>query len=352
MKETVKRLLSCSPGLYRYAATGYKISRLFKGVRGSRRNYIKCMYSAIRRLDRSLGDPIFLNIEPTNICDQKCTICETGLNILERPKKAMTFDEFKHVLDQFNSNLREIFFYFMGEPFLNKDAYRMIRYAADRGIYVSSCTNGNRVKPKELVESGISEVSFQIGGMTQELHEKYRVGGRLEKALKNLEETIEWKRRLNMQNPKIVTGFILMKHNEHQVEDFISYTKKVGVDDCQIIGTCARTIEQAKEYLPTDRQYWYYDEEELAKGNLIPKIRPNNYCEWIYFTVTIQVNGDVVPCCRDPKGKMVLGNVFKENIYDIWNNEKYRKLRRDVNTMQKELKLCKLCSGYGAPGLR
>ncbi|MDI6792541.1 MAG: radical SAM protein [bacterium] len=352
MKKTAKRLLSRSPKLYRYAAAGYKITQSIKGARDSRWNYIKCMYSAVRKLDRSLGTPILLNIEPTNICDQKCTICETGLNILERPKKVMTFDEFKYLLDQFNSNLREIFFYFMGEPFLNKDAYRMIRYAADRGIYVSSCTNGNKVKPKELVESGIGEVSFQIGGMTQEVHEKYRAGGSLEKALRNLEETIEWKRKLNLQNPKIVTGFILMRHNEHQVEDFISYAQKVGVDEYQIIGTCARTVEQAKEYLPTDRQYWYYDEEELAKGNLIPKIRPNNYCEWLYFTITIQVNGDVVPCCRDPKGKMVLGNVFQENIYNIWNNEKYRKMRKDVTTRQKDIKLCELCSGYSAPLLR
>ena len=26
-------------------------------------------------------------------------------------------------------------------------------------------------------------------------------------------------------------------------------------------------------------------------------------------------NGDVVPCCRDPKGKYVMGNILKENLY-------------------------------------
>lgn len=140
-----------------------------------------------------------------------------------------------------------------------------------------------------------------------------------------------------------------MKHNENEINDFISYGKKVGVDEYQVIDPCVRTIRQSKELLPNSKERWIYDEREFEKGNLVPKIRRNNYWEWIYFTVTIQVNGDIVLRCRDPHGKIILGNVFKENIYDIWNNEKYRKLREAVTTKQRELELCRLCSGYGAP---
>ncbi|MBA7489523.1 PqqA peptide cyclase [subsurface metagenome] len=349
MKDKIKRLIKKNPRVYKWASVSYKTSKMLFGRKNGKWNYFKCMYSATIGLDKSLGHPILLTIEPTNICDHRCPVCETGSGILGRKKRMTNFDEFKYILDQFDNNLRELMFYFMGEPFLNKDAYKMIRYATDKGIYVSSCTNGVKVEPKELVESSISEVSFQLGGMTQKTHEKYRVGGNLAKLLKNLEETIEWKERLNKDHLKVIAGFILMKHNEDEINDFISYTKKVGVDEYQVIDSCVRTVEQGKEFLPSDKTHWIYDEKEFKKGNLISKVRPNNYCEWIYFTVTIQVNGDVVPCCRDPHGRIILGNVFKENIYNIWNNEKYRKLRKAVTTRQRELELCRLCPGYGAP---
>ena len=41
-------------------------------------------------------------------------------------------------------------FYFMGEPFLNRHAYDMIRYARNRSIYVETCTNGDFVDTKKM----------------------------------------------------------------------------------------------------------------------------------------------------------------------------------------------------------
>ncbi len=317
-------------------------------------NYLKCLYSTRHRLKRSSGHPILLTIEPTNVCDQKCPVCETGAGVLGRKKRFMSYHEFTSILDQFDDNLDQMFFYFMGEAFLNKEAYRMIRYATDRGIRVSSCTNGNYIDPEQLVNSGIAEIDFQIAGMTQEVHQIYRVGGELKKTLQALEETLRLRNQPDCPNKqmKISVGFILMKHNEHQVEEFIQYAQRIGVDTYNIIGTCARNVEQAVQFLPTKPEYRIYDEEALQQGKLRPKYRPNNSCGWIYSTITIQVNGDVVPCCRDPKGEYVLGNVFDTPVYQIWNNEKFRALRKTVSTQSNTFHLCQFCGGYGIPGLK
>ena len=333
----------------------YSLSELVFSKAPLRRrfNYLKVKYSAVKGLKRSLGSPILLTIEPTNICNLKCPICETGAGILNRAKKNMTLEEFKHVLDQFDDNLEQLFFYFMGEPFLNKDAYDMIQYASDKGIYVTSCTNGEQVEPEKLVNSGIGEIDFQISGMTQDVHEIYRIGANLERTFQNLEETIKIRNFSFSRKHKmaIVAGFILMKHNEHQVDNFIKYCQSIGVDKYNIIGTCLRDVNQGEVFLPSDRSYWYYDEEEYKQGNLVPKIRPDNYCGWIYSTATILVNGDVVACCRDPKGEYFIGNVFKERFSDIWNNQKYRAIRYRVSTNSNNMKLCRLCSGEGIPRL-
>jgi hypothetical protein len=42
---------------------------------------------------------------------------------------------------------------------------------------------------------------------------------------------------------------------------------------------------------------------------------PDNACPWIYYSLAIHVNGDVVPCCRDPKGEEVMGNRSEQKNY-------------------------------------
>jgi radical SAM protein with 4Fe4S-binding SPASM domain len=41
-------------------------------------------------------------------------------------------------------------------------------------------------------------------------------------------------------------------------------------------------------------------------------------------------NGDVVACCRDLEHQTVLGNLFEQELMDVWNGEKYQALRSDL----------------------
>jgi radical SAM protein with 4Fe4S-binding SPASM domain len=307
--------------------------------------------SAILKSGRAFGRPVHLTIEPTNTCDLRCPVCETGSGIMRRPKGHMSLDDFKSVIDKLAGHVNILFFYFMGEPFLNKDAYAMIKYASQRGIFVSTCTNGHFVDPKAVIESGIGEISFQIGGMTQETHGIYRVRGNLRKTLDNLVATIEEKKKHPESQTKISLGFIVMKHNEHEIEDFLKFAKEAGVDEAEVIAPCVRTLEQGRELIPQDDKYWLYDREAFEKGILRPKLVPDNRCDWLYYSTTIQWNGDVVPCCRDTQGDVVMGNIFKQDFGEIWNGKKYKSFRKKVGRDQKNLELCRLCSGYRIPTL-
>jgi radical SAM protein with 4Fe4S-binding SPASM domain len=315
------------------------------------RDLILSSGSNLFKTDRAWGRPVYLTIEPTNTCDLRCPVCETGAGILHREKGHMSLGNFKLIIDKLGGHVNTLLFYFMGEPFLNKDAYDMISYASQRRIFVSTCTNGHRVDPKAIIESGIGEISFQIGGMTQETHEIYRVRGNLKKTLDNLTATVEEKKRHPETKTKIILGFIVMKHNEHEVEDFLKLARDIGVDQADVIAPCVRTIEQGKEFIPQNDEYWLYDREAFDRGTLRPKVVPNNWCDWLYYSTTIQWNGDVVPCCRDAQGEYIMGNIFEQDFYEIWNGEKFRKFRKLVNSDQGNLELCRLCSGYGIPPL-
>ena len=307
--------------------------------------------SAGVKAEKSLGLPVHLTIEPTNICNLHCPVCETGAGILGRPKGYMSLDIFKKILDKVGEQVNTMLFYGMGESFLNKDAYAMIRYATDKGIYVSACTNGEILDMDGLAQSKLSELSFQIGGLTQETHEQYRVGGNLRKSMDNLTKAVELKAK-GLISTKIQVGFIVMKHNEHEAEQAKKELKKgMGADEVIIISPCVRTMEQGKKFMPTEDKYWYYDREAFSRGVLVPRKIPHNQCWWIYYSTVVWWDGDVVPCCRDAKGEHVMGNILNQPFADIWNGEKYRDFRRQIATRQSEVDLCRLCSGYGIPRL-
>ena len=314
-------------------------------------NYYLCMISSRLKLGRSMGKPILLTIEPINSCNLKCTICETGQGILERPFGKMSLDQFKSILDQFDHHLEWLALYFMGETFMNKEAYEMIRYAYDRGIKVSICTNGDLVDPERLIRSGVYEIKFQLSGMTNEAHAIYRQGSNLERVQSKLEQALQLRDQGLALHPDMTirSGFIAMKHNEHQIDDFIKYVTGIGVDGYNIIPSCVRKVEQAYDLLPQNPDLRIYDDAKLSQGKLVPKKRMNNRCDYIYGAVTVQVNGDVVPCCRDVHGRIVLGNLFQQSIQDIWNNDKYTRLRKAVSTQSAKMDLCRLCSGYDIP---
>jgi len=316
------------------------------------KEHIKSTISLICRKAEILGKPINITIEPTNQCNCRCTVCETGSGILGRPAANMNLEQFKTVIDRIGKHINTLMFYFMGEPFINKDSYEMIRYAKEKGIpFITTCTNGDLVDPAKLITTGIDEINFQIGGITQETHEVYRQGSNLKRVLDNLQQLLYLRKKTGIKM-KINVGFILMKHNEHEVETFIKIMREFKVDEATIIDPCVRNIEQGRLLLPNDKKHWIYDPICFEKGILMPRVRPNNECPWINYSLTILVNGDVVPCCRDTAGKYVMGNIFKQSLEEIWNNALFINFRSKIYHEQNTVELCRLCSGYGVSLLK
>ena len=197
-----------------------------------------------------------------------------------------------------------------------------------------TCTNGDFVDARGVVYSDVNDISFQLGGMTQETHEVYRVRGKLDRVQANLIELIEERRRNPGSSVKVNVGFVVMKHNEHEVPEFLRWAKEIGVDRANVIDPCVRSVAEGEELLPSDKRYWFYDEDAFARGVLKPKHLPDNECTWIWNSVMVNWDGSVVPCCRDPNGYHVLGNAFETPLSKIWNGDAMRNFRRRIVTDQ------------------
>ncbi|WP_416916220.1 MAG: radical SAM/SPASM domain-containing protein [Roseicyclus sp.] len=296
--------------------------------------------------------PVHVSIEPTNACNARCPVCETGKGDMKRKTGFLDEQLYKEFIDEAAPTTAVLLYYFMGEPFMHRSAYDMIRYARDKGIYVETCTNGDFVDAEGVIFSDVNRVSFQLGGMDQETHGRYRVRTRLDKAVANLERLIALRKKHPESNVEIEVGFIVMRHNEHQVQDFLQWAEKIGIDRASLIDPCARNMLEAHAYLPKDRRYWYYDEEAFAQGILKPKKLPENECVWIWNSIQLNWDGTAVPCCRDPNGKFPLGNVFDGGLKSVFNGEAATDFRRQILSSQGDVSICKLCSGYGLPQLQ
>lgn len=345
LKERLKRVRPIFRLWYGYRALRDGMAAKKAGKRGAQ-DHMRSSISLMLGSDKMLGRPMNITLEPTNICNLRCPICETGNGSLGRSPKHMSLENFQTIMDKIGSHTNTLMFYFMGEPFLNKQAYEMIRYAKDLGVpFITTCTNGDLLDPEKLVRCGLDEVSFQIGGMTQETHQTYRVNSNLARVVANLKETIRL--RNEIKSPlKIAVGFILMKHNEHEVESFQKTMKDLGVDKTVVVDPCVRTHEEGLKYLPKDKDHWFYDPEAFDKGNLRPRFLPPNECPWLYYSISIHVNGGVVPCCRDPLGQHVMGNLITDSLESVWNGEKFKAFRKKLHQDQGQIDICRLCSSY------
>tara|TARA_B100000579_G_scaffold437574_1_gene467504 strand:+ start:2493 stop:3584 length:1092 start_codon:yes stop_codon:yes gene_type:complete len=335
-------------GLLSKSRTAFKIAR--EGKIGWQSYIWNTAMAQMRRVGPLLP-PIYLSIEPTNACNAQCPVCETGKGELQRKTGLLPLADFTQFIDKVYKTTAHLNLAFMGESFLNKNAYEMIRHAREKNIYVETVTNGDLIDAKGIIYSDINKISFQIGGMTEESNARYRVGTSLSRIQANLYSLIEERNKNFDSNVKIELGFIVMRHNEHEVDDFLSWAEEIGVDTANIIDPCVRNIMEGYAYLPRDEKYWFYDREAFAAGNLIPSVRPDNECAWIWNSLNIFWDGSAVPCCRDPNGKHILGNVFDEGLMRVFNSKAARSFRANILGKQEGVDICSLCSGYGLPDM-
>ncbi len=318
-------------------------------------DFILDSISYLFKMTYILGRPVNATIELTNLCNLRCPVCETGANILKRERGIMSLNNYRIIIDKLSPFTNTVLLYYMGEPFLNKDIYEIIKYTKSKNIFVKVCTNGENFDPIKTIQSGLDEIQIQIGGISQETHAIYRLGGVLSETLDNVKALINAKslhiKEIGLVKTKIYLGLILMKHNEHELKDFFSLADELGVDGARIESPGVRDMEQGKVFLPIDKRYWLYDINAFESGILRHKDYQPNHCRWMYYSITVTWEGNVIPCCRDVDGQYLMGNLLEDNISAIWNGERFRSFRKKMLQDSKSIPMCILCDGLTYPSM-
>jgi radical SAM protein with 4Fe4S-binding SPASM domain len=302
--------------------------------------------------DIRLGRPFVLMVEPTNLCNLKCPLCPSGNGGLTRPRGIMELDAFRRILDEQADDLLLLMLWNQGEPFINSNLIEMIRLARARNVTTITSTNVHYLKTKEdaraIVESGLDEIILSMDGATPETYVEYRVGGNFERVMEGIRLLTEAKRELNSATPVTHMQFIIMKHNEAEIDAARQLARDLQVDRLSLKTVQVYTEEEAQRYLPEDESRSRY---QYNGNGLQTKAKVRNSCRHIWYSTVVNWNGAVSPCCFDKDVHYGLGNALNGGTFDdVWTGEKYSDFRNAILKDRASVPICNNCS-EGLKGL-
>lgn len=291
------------------------------------------------------GLPFSVSIEPTTACNLRCPECPSGLRAFTRETGNLKEDFFRRTVDELQQELIYLIFYFQGEPYIHPKFLDMVRYAADRGLYTMTSTNGHFLddeQARKTVTSGLDRLIISIDGTTQDTYEQYRIGGRLEQVLEGARRVVHWKKTLRSSTPHIVFQCLVVRPNEHQIPEVYRLAREIGVDEVRLKTAQVYDYAAGHPLIPTIDRYARY--RRRADGRWELKNALYNHCWKLWHACVITWNGMVVPCCFDKDAQHLLGDLKSTGFRDIWQGDAYRQFRRRLLLGRDQIDICTNCT--------
>ncbi len=317
-------------------------ARVWNGLKVLSSFYI----SRITRKPVQWGLPISISFEPTTSCNLRCPECPSGLRAFTRPTGMLEKDFFTTTINDLHKHLLYLIFYFQGEPYLNPQFLEMVKYASSKGIYTATSTNAHYLTEsaaRKTVESGLDRLIISIDGTTQEVYEQYRVGGKISKVLEGTRNMVKARKEMNSKKPFIFFQFLVVKPNEHQVNEISKLAREIGVDEVRF--KTAQVYDYANDpnqLIPVNEKYSRY--QRNSDGTYRAKNKLANRCWKLWHANVITWDGMVVPCCFDKDASHPLGNLRDQPFRQVWQSDAYKNFRASLMMSRKNIDICSNCS--------
>ena len=290
--------------------------------------------------------PYIYNIETTNYCNMKCVMCPrtmfmTRKNIWIEDElfEKLTDKVTKHNdkdLDKFwnwlendyhysPKDISENGFYFsvvsrclvlhgFGEPFLDKKLIQRLETCKKKQIPTYfSCTPATMTieKAKKAMDSGLTVLKFSLDALDERKIQKIRgKKANFEESINKILELIDYKKKNGLKTLLVPCMIDLsIENTDHTMHrEFLKFWKDKDVF----------------AYIKSQDNRWLYENDKDLKSK---SHYENQYCEYPWLSLTVMADGNVVPCTQISNNELVMGNVNEQSLEEIWNGEKYKKLR-------------------------
>lgn len=304
-------------------------------------------YLISRILKRSFhaGWPLAVSIEPTNRCNLRCPECPSGNDTLKRSRGFMDRAMFASLIDQLSPHLQYLTLYFEGEPYLHPDFFDFVNYAASKGIYVATSTNGHfldSVSADKTVRSGLKKLIISLDGYDQTSYEQYRRGGDFGKVISGVKNLAKARNLNKSKKPEIELQCLLFSTTENRKAEIRSLGIASGADRVVFKTAQFYDYKMGNPLMPSSQANSRYSRDHT--GNFRLRIHQPNSCFRMWSSCVITWDGLVVPCCFDKDADHVYGDLKTEKFSNIWRNAKAETFRNSILKHRKSVDICQNCS--------
>jgi len=306
--------------------------------------------------------PQRLVFETTNRCNLRCEMC--GQSHRDFVGKDLLPEVFRKT-EPYWDTTHDASLFGWGEPLMNKHLGEYFDLLAPRGPRIFVLTNAMLLKQDMIdrfVAGGLSYLNFSVDGATADTYNRIRRNAKFETVIANISKVVAKRRELGVSHPYLRMVFVGMRSNIEEFPDFVDLAADLGMDEAKMVHMIAYGQAMVPEILfdHQERTNAILDEAERraeARGikltipdrfdlsgaaALAPETVQHKRCPRPWEEIFVQSDGKVRLCMLS---KDIMGDLNAENVEDIWNNEKFQKVRATINTPQ-AMSTCAKCPQY------
>jgi radical SAM protein with 4Fe4S-binding SPASM domain len=249
-------------------------------------------------------------IETTNICDAHCVICPREK--FTQKLQAMDMGLFKKIIDDAAQyDLTSVDTCGFGECFLDRNLFERFAYIREKlpkaEIFVSTTGFHMTEDTWYSVFNYIDILKFSIYGFTEKTYEAFHRGKvKYNTAISNILGYLKMTELDAGLRPYTIGLFVTTDLNRHEKDDWVKMWEP--------------KLDEVFVWAPHNwiegRPYRQVDHSRQATCG-----RPDN------GPLYVHADGTVSPCCWDIHKDIVVGNMTKQSIEEVYHGEPYRKLR-------------------------
>jgi radical SAM protein with 4Fe4S-binding SPASM domain len=307
---------------------------------------------------KKLSFPTLIGIKITNRCNFNCPFCFSS----KKNPKDLSKKELLHIIKQLKIYKPHSIYITGGEPFLNSNIFYLLNELKKLNIKLSIHSNGSLIdeyiakKLSKLLDKKDS-IQISLDGYDNETFKITRNSDSFKKVINGINFLV--KEKIYVKINTVVTNL-----NVNYLDKIYELSLDLGVNEISF-SPLLNIKKSEKIYLPSDDlllknfsnvlKKFYSTEKKLIIsqdpiavpwGNEIIKNfnkNSNLVCPAGKTALEIDNYGNVFPCPYLYKTEFYTGNIFFENLLDIWNSKKWEIFRKLEWSNNNE---CKKCEFY------
>lgn len=301
--------------------------------------------------------PSFAQIELTRNCNQSCIFCFADCSIRQHYKN-YPFDIWKNVLDKLKELGVTTIHFTGGENFLHEDFKKIVKYTKEKNFQVQMNTNGTYDVDDFL--DCVDVFTFSVHGLNDKHDDIVKLKGSFVLVEQNIKKCSD-------ANKEICINTVMIKQNFNEILSIYKYfndkykISKFGPTFAAISNNGTEFQEFKIDINKNNLEKYFKILSEIDKDKLI--LKHGLYSLFDYDCNLINRNFPIeLPICAAGKDKLIIkydgsvypcnfflneehycGNIFNEDIFEIWKNGNGFNKFRNVFLNEKMCDKCKEC---------